>query len=39
MNTRVQDIISPIMDRILVPKTPADEARRQGRVPYEQPTP
>ena len=39
MNTRVQDIISPITNQILPPKTSADDARRQGRIPYEKPTP
>jgi nicotinamidase-related amidase len=39
MNTRPQDIISPITNQILPPKTSADDARRQGRVPYEKPTP
>jgi len=39
MNTRPQDIISPITNQILPPKTSADDARRQGRIPYEKPTP
>jgi nicotinamidase-related amidase len=39
MDTRPQDIISPITNQILPPKTSADDARRQGRIPYEKPTP
>lgn len=37
METR--EIVSPITDQILLPKTSADEARRQGRIPYDKPTP
>jgi len=37
--TRPADIICPITNRILPLKEAADEARRQGRVPYEKPTP
>ena len=36
---RPADIVSPIKDQLLPPKTSADEARREGRVPYEKPTP
>jgi nicotinamidase-related amidase len=36
---RPADIVSPIKDQMLPPKTSADEARRAGRVPYEKPTP
>jgi nicotinamidase-related amidase len=39
MDIRPQDIISPITNQILPPKTSADDARRQGRIPYEKPTP
>jgi nicotinamidase-related amidase len=39
MNTRPQDIVSPITNEILPPKTSADDARRQGRIPYDKPTP
>jgi nicotinamidase-related amidase len=37
--TRPADIICPIANRILPLKETADEARRQGRVPYDKPTP
>lgn len=37
--SRPADIISPIKDQMLPPKTSAEEARRNGRVPYEKPTP
>jgi nicotinamidase-related amidase len=36
---RPADIISPISNQILPPKTSADEARRNGHVPYDKPTP
>ena len=39
MTNRPADIISPVKDQMLPPKTPAEEARRNGRIPYEKPTP
>jgi nicotinamidase-related amidase len=35
---RPADITSPITDQILPLKTPSDEVRRNGRVPYDKPT-
>jgi len=32
------DIVSPIKDQMLAPKTSAEDARRDGRMPYEKPT-
>lgn len=39
MTNRPTDITSPVKDQMLPLKTSVDEARRQGRVPYEKPTP
>ncbi len=33
------EIVSPVTSKILPPKTPAAEARNQGRIPYDKPTP
>lgn len=39
MSNRPADIVSSIKDQMLPPKTSAEEARRNGRVPYDKPTP
>lgn len=39
MTNRPADIISPVKDQMLPLKTPAEEVRRLGRVPYDKPTP
>lgn len=39
MADRPADIISPITDQVLPPKTNAAEALAAGRVPYDKPTP
>ena len=36
---RPTDIVSPIKHQMLPPKTSAEDARRDGRMPYEKPTP
>lgn len=36
---RLADVTSAITDQMLPPKTPAEEVRRAGRVPYDNPTP
>src|SRR5688572_26083462 len=38
MADRPKDITSPITDHIQPLKTPADDVRRAGRVPYDKPT-
>jgi nicotinamidase-related amidase len=39
MTNSAKEIVSPIANKILPPKTSEAEARRQGRVPYDKPTP
>ena len=39
MATRPADIISPTNTQILPPKTSVEDAQRQGRIPYDKPTP
>jgi len=39
MANSAKEIVSPITNKILPPKTPEADARRQGRVPYDKPTP
>ncbi len=39
MTNRPPDIVSPVTDRMLPQVTSADEARANGRVPYDKPTP
>lgn len=39
MSDRVDDIVSPITDRVLPLRSTAEEARAAGRVPYVKPTP
>ncbi len=38
MSTRPSDIVSPIADRALAPRSSVDEARREGRFVYDKPT-
>ncbi|HTG82232.1 MAG TPA: isochorismatase family protein [Geobacteraceae bacterium] len=34
-----QEVVSPITNKVLPPKTSAADARSQGRIPYDKPTP
>jgi nicotinamidase-related amidase len=39
MTARPEDIVSPTNTQILPPQTSIEDARQQGRVPYDKPTP
>jgi hypothetical protein len=39
MTNSAKEIVSPITNKILPPKTSEADARRQGLVPYDKPTP
>ncbi len=39
MTTSPKEVVSPITNKILPPRTSETDARKQGRVPYDKPTP
>jgi hypothetical protein len=39
MSNSPKEIISPIWDKSLLPKISDTDARSQGRIPYDKPTP